>query len=529
MKKKDAYFRVFTALVCVAAAVILFAGCKKSDTGSKGTIEITVEVFDRGTDGGKSDPTKNNWTDWIQKKLLEDEGIKVTFIPVPRGDENTALNNLMAASTAPDVCATYSGELVTMYSELGGLFDMAPYIDTTLKDLKAFLGPDQALPGRDLITRNRNSETGHIYSIPARRMNTARLNLFIRKDWLDKLGLPVPTTPEEYYQALVAFKEQDPGNVGKDKVVPFSMTFDTRWTVGTILESFINPGLSIRDRWVYTIIDRYFFLPGYKEGVRFLNRMYNAGLVDRDFPLYKSDDEMFNLVKTGAVGSICHNWDHIYRESVGALSDLQKNVPGADLIPIDCMTSSDGITRKISYDAAGLNFFIPASAKNPEAAMRYLNWLARFENYNFLQIGPEGVTHDMVDGIPKLKTATGLWIQNSAQNIDYTLIMNGLDLGDPDLTARALANGYPWPADIIANAYTIAMTNAKPGPVVPVSLTAAGPVMQTLIDKSNNLAAASITARTADFDNVWEAGIADLLSSGAQAVIDERAAKFIEP
>jgi putative aldouronate transport system substrate-binding protein len=523
--------RVFTIAVCVSAAALLFAGCSKPAPAKavRETVELTVEVFDRGTDGGKSDPTKNNWTDWIQKKLLEDENIKVTFIPVSRWDENTALNNLMAAGTAPDVCASYSGELITMYSELGGLFDMAPYIDTTLKDLKAFLGPDQALPGRDLITRNRNSETGKIYSIPARRMNTARLNLFIRKDWLDKLGLAIPKTPEEYFQALVAFKEKDPGNIGKDKVVPFSMTFDTRWTAGTILESFIDPGLSLKDRWVYTVIDRYFFLPGYKEGVRFLNRMYNAGLVDRDFPLYKSDDDMFNIVKTGAVGSICHNWDQIYRESVGALSDLQKNVPGADMVPIDCMTNSEGITKKISYDAAGLNFFIPASAKNPDAAMRYINWLSRFENYNFLQIGPEGTVHDVVDGVPKIKSATGLWIQNSAQNIDYTIMMNGLDLGNEELTAKALANGYPWPADVITNAYNIAMTNAAPGPVVPVTLTAAGPVMQTLVDKSGNLAAASITVRTADFDRIWDAGIADLLASGAKAVIDERAAKFIAP
>jgi putative aldouronate transport system substrate-binding protein len=193
------------------------------------------------------------------------------------------------------------------------------------------------------------------------------------------------------------------------------------------------------------------------------------------------------------------------------------------------MTSSDGVTRKIAYDAAGLNYFIPASSKNPDAAMRYINWLARFENYNFLQVGPAGTTHDLVNGVPKIKIAAGLWIQNSAQNIDYTIIMNGLDLGDPDLTAKALANGYPWPAEVITNAYNVAMTNAKPGPVVPVSLSAAGPVMQTLIDKSSNLAAASITGRPADFDRTWDAGVADILASGGQAVVDERAQKYFEP
>ena len=31
--------------------------------------EITVEVFDRGTDGGKTDPTNNYYTDWIKQNV----------------------------------------------------------------------------------------------------------------------------------------------------------------------------------------------------------------------------------------------------------------------------------------------------------------------------------------------------------------------------------------------------------------------------------------------------------------------------
>jgi putative aldouronate transport system substrate-binding protein len=523
--------KLIMAFAALAVIMSLFA-CKKKTgdvSGGKqaGPAEITVEVFDRGTDGGKSDPTNNNWTAWIKEKILKDENIKVTFIPISRWDENTALNNLMSAGNPPDVCISYSGELITNYSELGGLFDMAPYTKTTLKDLNAFLGKDEALPGRDFIERNKNPENGKIYSIPARRINTARLNLFIRKDWLDKLGLPIPKTPQEYYDALVAFKEKDPGKVGK--VIPFTMTPDVRWTAGAILEGFIDPNLSLKERWVNTVIDRYFLVKGYKDGFAFLNKMYNAGLVDRDFPLYKSDDDMFNVVKTGAVGSVCHNWDQIYRESVGVLTDLQKNIPGAEFVPIDAMRSSDGVTHKISYDAAGVNYFIPASCKNTDAAMRYLNWLARFENYNFLQIGPAGIVHDAVDGIPKIKNATGLWIQNSAQNIDYTPMINGLDLGSPELNAKALATGYPWPAEAITNAYTIAMTNAKPGPVIPVALTAAGPVFQTLVDKTVILSSAGVTAKLENFNEVWDKGIQDLLDSGAQIVIDERRAKYIEP
>jgi putative aldouronate transport system substrate-binding protein len=307
------------------------------------------------------------------------------------------------------------------------------------------------------------------------------------------------------------------------------MTTDVRWDAGIIADSFIDPALTAKERWINTVVDRYLLLPGYKEGVRFLNKMDNDNLIDKDFPLYKSDDDMFNIVKSGAVGALSHNWDQVYRESVAALTDLQKNVPGAELVPIEPFLSSDGIPHKFAYDPAGVNYFIPASCKNPDAAMRYLNWLARFENYNFLQIGPEGIVHDIDDGIPKIKTASGLWIQNSAQNIDYTFHINGLDLVDPELTIRALANAYPWPPEVIARAYNIAMNYAEPGPVVPVKLSAAAPVSQTLVDKSVVFVTSSVTARPQDFDRVWDSGLADWLASGAQAVLDERAAKYFEP
>ena len=113
--------------------------------------EITVEIFDRGTDGGKTDPTNNYYTDWIKTKCLEELNLGVTFVAVSRWEETEQLNNLMAAGTAPDVCLTYSGDLITNYRDLGGLTDLAPYVDTLLTDLKEFLGPDLAIDGKDFI------------------------------------------------------------------------------------------------------------------------------------------------------------------------------------------------------------------------------------------------------------------------------------------------------------------------------------------------------------------------------------------
>jgi len=357
----------------------------------------------------------------------------------------------------------------------------------------------------------------------------AMRNIFMRKDWLDKLGLPLPTTTEEFYQALKAFKEKDPGGVGKQNVVPYIMNTEVHWGTHTIGRAFFDVNASTKDIWVNIAADRFVTVPGYKEAVRFMNKLYNEGLVDPGFAVYKSEADEHNVIKAGFAGAFDDVWDRVFRDGDNINTYLGQNVPGAEFVAVNALTSSDGKIHKMSYDAAGLNVFVPASCKNPEAAVRYINWISRYENYHFLQIGKEGVSHDIVNGVPKLKTVTGPWIQNSLQNIDYTLTINGLDLGDEELTLKALANSYSWPAEKIEDAYNKAMFNAAPLPVIPVTLTEAGPYVQTIIDKTNVLLTKSITAKPADFDSVWEAGKKDWLLSGGQAVIDERAAKYFEP
>ncbi|MCL2544994.1 MAG: extracellular solute-binding protein [Clostridia bacterium] len=495
-------------------------------------VEITVEVFDRGTDGGRTDPTNNYWTDWIKAKVLEDENIGVTFVAVSRWEETPQLNNMMAAGNAPDVCFTYDISLLTNYRDLGGIIDLAPYIGALLPDLDALLGPDASIPGRNLIQRNMDPDTGAIFYIPARRMNPAGANTFIRKDWLDTLGLPLPATRQEFHDALVAFKEQDPGGIGSENVVPFTMTPDVRWRAGILIDSFLDPSLSDKERWVNTIIgtNQNFLLPDIKEGYRFLNQMFHEGLIDPDFFLHTDDVHSDNLIKSGAAGAFIHNWDQAYRDSPGLLRDLQENVPGADIVVIDTFENSAGEYTKFNYDAAGLNFFIPVTSEaRVEAALRYVNWLARFENFHFLQFGEEGLNHVIENGVPKLLAVDGPSIQNSPQNIDYTISMNGVYLGDPDLTARALANSYSVDAAYITNAFAIALNGGRALPVVPVTLSAAGPYAEDLRVKGEVLMTTVVTAAPDQFDAVWDSLIADWLASGAQEIIDERAEKFFEP
>jgi putative aldouronate transport system substrate-binding protein len=119
-------------------------------------------------------------------------------------------------------------------------------------------------------------------------------------------------------------------------------------------------------------------------------------------------------------------------------------------------------------------------------------------------------------------------MMNSNQNIDYTMMMNGLFLETQEASIRALAAGYSYPADVIQRAYNVALTNGRPAVVVQTTspLTVAGPLDQTLVDKAKVIYSEMIRCAPAQFDTRWDALLADWRASGAQAVIDERRAKY---
>jgi len=104
-----------------------------------------------------------------------------------------------------------------------------------------------------------------------------------------------------------------------------------------------------------------------------------------------------------------------------------------------------------------------------------------------------------------------------------TMPMNGIELGSQELNARVLALSYgSVPPQVIVDAYAISTRNARAAVVRQVTTTV-NQYAQTLTDKSNALAAQAITARAVEFDRIWDAGVQDWLTSGAQEVINERA------
>ncbi len=472
---------------------------------------LTVEIFDRGATGA-SDPTNNYWTKWIQENALKDLNLDVKFVSVPRSQEIDQLNVLMAAGTAPDICFTYDIGTIYNYYKNNGIADLTSNLEQYGSDLKTYLGDTILSMGQF---------NGKQYAIPAKRIVLGKYGTYIRKDWLDALNMPLPTTTEEYYQALKAFKEKNPGKV--DHVIPLTATSDVAWRCATILESFIEPNLSDETMYVNCPMGSFtLLLPGYTEGVRFLNKLYNEGLLDPQFALYKDDIQSDADTARGTVGSYIHAYDQPLRSSPGIMDQLKTNVPTAEFVPIDTFKNADGKYFKTNYSPNGINVIVPAASKNIDGAVKYLNWMSKQPIRYYLETGEEGVNYDIVDGLPAMKAATGDMIMNSPNNIDYVLVVNGMEMDDPAKNIDVIARSYPGYEDVFREAYNISLKDGYTIPTLLDPIDSEAQFSNTLKEKQKEIFAKAITAKPEDFDNVWNAGIKEFLESGGQAIIDER-------
>lgn len=529
MKKLLALLLTTFLVVSVMAPIALAADEGFVDGKFTETRTITVAIFDRNTDGTVVDD--NVYTDFIKEGMLNTYNVNVVFEPTPRWGENDNIPNYLAAGTASDVSYTYNDGAIHTYFLQDAVLDLQPLLDEykdSLTDLYDFLGSN--------MTWKTDPYTGQTEAITARRMNVARINTFVRKDWLDKLGLAVPTTTQEFEDMLYAFKNNAELLLGEDadKMIPYSMTDDVGWRANNILYSFV-PDEYTTDKYNYIYSDdRQFLLPGVKEGVRLLNKWYNDGLILQDFSLYASGDAAeYDLIKAGYVGAFEANWDEPYRNAEQSIHYMLQQARGEEavFIAIDPFKNDAGITKKVNYSSNDRWIFFPNTNTEPLASLLYLNWMAKFENRFFLQTGVEGINYEYTeDGTLKaIAPEAGRYKMSSSNNIDTTMIVNGLDLGDIDKTAASMALGYAYVApEFIKSAFATALTNGVSyGNINLGSVVAAEGITQVLTDKRNVVLNVAINASVEDFDAVWDAGLADYMSSGGQAILDERMEKWV--
>jgi putative aldouronate transport system substrate-binding protein len=380
-----------------------FTGCGKSSTpqSTAGTAtntpkeiaDISLLVYDRGQIPSSEGTLEDNWfTKELNKRTQEKIGVRVKFVPVPNAQREQKLATMLAAGEAPDICYTYDQTMLRNYSRSGGFLDLAPLVEKYGTDIKKTLGSDRLEQAKIDGKLTRLFSAANLPATPT----------LIRLDWLDKLGMKVPTNIDEFYQVLKAFKDKDPGNVG-DKLMPFVIPAFADSPFGyvdtAVLQGFLKePPTQDRITGV-----PYQLWPETKDAYRFLNKLYNEKLMG-ELIIDKDQSQLKQKLMKGEIGSVIHFSQFMYSPQYGnLLENLRKNVPTANMVgifPWQTPSSKETIYSLFTngYEAT-MNFFVPKATKNSDAAVKFLNYMASDEYISLVSSGIEGTDYTVVDGI----------------------------------------------------------------------------------------------------------------------------------
>jgi len=319
-------------------------------------------------------------------------GVDIEWDITPDASWQERKNLIFASGELPDILLRANmsiGEQLNYGAMQGMLVDLAPMLEEYAPNFSALL---EEYPNvRDAITID-----GAIYSLPQIiPMLFPRDNGFwINSQWLDKCGLEMPTTVDEFYNMLVAFKNCDfNGNGVADE---YAISF--RSSATSIYNTF-NTFLGIFGMRTLGVNSGYFdvdetgalrFFPTcerYREMLKFLNKLWEEGLIDVDVFTHSNAQ----LTAKGDAG--------IY----GVIAGL--NNPAMASADADNMQYWYGMPvienqwgeKKWGSIGSELNnqgtAVITTACENPELALQWLDYFYSDEGIKLVYWGVEGETY----------------------------------------------------------------------------------------------------------------------------------------
>lgn len=220
-------------------------------------------------------------------------GVNLEFIFLPNSAEaKNKVITAMASGNYPDGVMlspqnTLSRSEIVKYGvEEGYFISLSPYIEEFGDNIYEVF---ERTPAYEAAM---TAPDGNIYAIPdfqENGHNAVYPKMYINTQWLENLGLDMPTDTESFYQVLKAFKEQDAnGNGDPNDEIPLSGTISGSGAVEYwLMNSFINTGAksttSVTRTYLSVIDDQLQFVADkdeYREGLVWMNKLYEDGLID---------------------------------------------------------------------------------------------------------------------------------------------------------------------------------------------------------------------------------------------------------
>jgi putative aldouronate transport system substrate-binding protein len=372
--------KVRNCILALSLSATVLAGCTSDKTGSdeKGNVskdgkaQLTALIT-------KHPLTQDvNKMEWLQK-IEESAGVDIKWEEVT-ADWDQKKGALLASGDVPDLIIGPNAITDADNVQFPGLFeDLSDDLDK-LPNVNAMF---EAKPETKGIATQLD---GNIYGLPKyqRFWPATATRQFINHQWLENLGLEVPTNWDELYDVLKAFKDEDAnGNGDKNDEIP--MDFSPTGTVGF---GFFQPTVLLGSQGI-TLTDGsgfgYFVEDGkvknfltddrYKELIEFLHKCYEEGLISKE--VFTQDYTKFQSVARGkddvAKVGYTYGWE---------VTDRFGNTLAPQYTSLAPLKVSADSTEQVSwdYDFNGLNYganmiTMSSQSKNKDAALKFINEL----------------------------------------------------------------------------------------------------------------------------------------------------------
>lgn len=379
----------------IAAAALSGCGAKSAETGTAASAPVQESAggAKKAEDGGSKKEAvklkglvyKSAQTDsvdtmqWL-KDAQEAVGVEIEWEEIS-SDWDSIKSTLLASGDIPDIMMGTDAFSNSDFLTFQGLFeDMAPLIANNAPNIQKMFQEHPQL--KQLASM----EGGEIYGIPKyqRFWPVSWYSQYINQSWLTRLGLKVPTTWEELYTVLKAFKEQDAnGNGDPNDEIPMNFVINVPGSCepyqllsgfGFSFDLFQSTyGFYVEDG----IVKNFLNTPEYKQFCEYYHRLYSEGLIYSS--AFTNDDASFTAAARQQAEDGYATVGYLYAWTVtdivgSALADQYVSIP-----PLK-VSGSQEKPPVWTYEFDQLNIkpntvVMSSECSDKEAAMRFIDQL----------------------------------------------------------------------------------------------------------------------------------------------------------
>ncbi len=246
-----------------------------------------------------------------------------------------------------------------------------------------------------------NQQTQQVYGVPNvsdNPMDQVHVNVCINTDWLKKLNLEKPTTLDELYNVLVAFRDKDPNGNGKKDEIPM---MGVNHSQGRALDAYIVSAFiqfapsrkaMIENGKAFSFHDQ----NEYREGLKFMNKLVKEGLIST-MAMTGSANDMRNMLNykggpENAIVGIC-----AAKITADYQTDSEAWKVYEPLIALKDAGYGRGGYSMFEAPTAQTHFVITSSCKNVQLAFRFLDFMFSEEACLVQRWGEQGVDWDWIE------------------------------------------------------------------------------------------------------------------------------------